>query len=269
VVGELREHLVADGMAEDVVHLLEVVDVDHHDGDVLVRARRVRQLAAEALVEVAVVVEAGERVGLGLALEPRPDVRVVEGERGGVAESLRELELLVAERRVDTDPVDVQRPLQRAARDEWDDDQCLRLQRSAGDEANARVEVSLVGEYGLAMLDGPAGDPLAEREALAQDLVRVVAAHERRHELALRLVRLVDVKRLVRDDLGERVRDPDEERVEALLRKQVVEDVSQPAVGVDGRLGAGREGARNQPHARGDGLGGASRLVHVSGRPDA
>ena len=35
----------------------------------------------------------------------------------------------------------------------------------AGDEAHARVEVRLVREHGLAVLDGPAGDALAEREA--------------------------------------------------------------------------------------------------------
>ena len=120
MVGELGEHLVADRVAVDVVHLLEVVDVDHHDGDVLVRARRARQLAAKPLVEVAVVVEAGERVGLRLALEPRADVGVVERERGRVAEPLRELELLLAERGVLADPVDVERALQRAARDERD-----------------------------------------------------------------------------------------------------------------------------------------------------
>ena len=170
VVGEVREHLVADRVPVDVVDLLEVVDVDHHHGDVLVRARGVRELAAEPLVEVAVVVEAGERVGLRLALEPRADVRVVEGERGRVAEPLGELELLVAERRVDADPVDVQRPLQRAARDQRDDDQRLRLERGTGNEAHARVEVRLVREHRLAILDGPAGDPLAEREALAEDL---------------------------------------------------------------------------------------------------
>ena len=82
MVGELGQHLVADGVAEDVVHLLEVVDVEHHQRDVLVLAEALRQLAAEALVEVAVVVEPRERVGLGFALEPRADVRVVERERG-------------------------------------------------------------------------------------------------------------------------------------------------------------------------------------------
>ena len=117
VVGELDQHLVADGVAEDVVHLLEVVDVEHHERDVLVLARGQRQLTAEALVEVAVVVEAGERVGLGLALEPVADVRVVERERGGVADAPGELELLVAERGVLADPVDVERALERAARD--------------------------------------------------------------------------------------------------------------------------------------------------------
>ena len=103
-----------------------------------------------------------------------------------------------------------------------------------------------------------------------QDLVRVLAAHERRHELALRLVGLVDVQRLVRDDLGERVGDPHEQRVEALLGEQVVEDVREPAVGVDRRVAAGRQGTRNQPHPRSAGeRGGASGFVHGHVAPGA
>ena len=89
------------------------------------------------------------------------------------------------------------------------------------------------------MLDRPAGDADAEGEDVVEDLLRPLASHERRHELALRLVGLVDVQRLVRDDLVERVGDPDEQRVEALLREKVVEDVREAAVGVDGRV-AGR-----------------------------
>jgi GGDEF domain-containing protein len=58
-------------------------------------------------------------------------------------------------------------------------------------------------------------------------------ATEQRHELALRLVRLVDVQRLVGDQLGERVRDPVEQRVEALLREELVEDVRETTVGFD------------------------------------
>ena len=48
-------------------------------------------------MEGAVVVEASERIGLRLVLEARADVRVVERERRGVAESRRELELLLGE----------------------------------------------------------------------------------------------------------------------------------------------------------------------------
>ena len=239
VVGELRQHVVADGVAEDVVDLLEVVDVDHHDRDVRVLGRGQRQLAAEALVEVAVVVEAGERVGLGLALEPRADVRVVERQRRRVAQPLRELELGVAEGRVLADPVDVERSLEDAARDQRHDDQRLGIDRRSRDEGDAGIEVRLVREHRLAVLDRPAGDPDAEREGVVEDLVGVVAADEGRDEVPLRLVRLVDVQRLVGDDLVERVRDPDEQRVEALLGEQVVEDVGEAPVGVGGRRAPG------------------------------
>jgi hypothetical protein len=79
-----------------VVQALEVVDVEHEQRDVVRGAARAGQLCAQALVEGAVVVEAGERVGRGLVLETRLDLRVVERERGGVAEELRQLELLRA-----------------------------------------------------------------------------------------------------------------------------------------------------------------------------
>jgi hypothetical protein len=58
------------------------------------------------------------------------------------------------------------------------------------------------------MLDRPADDADAEREdVVGIDLLRPLAADERRDELALRLAGLVDVHRLVRDDLVQRVRD--------------------------------------------------------------
>ena len=104
-------------MAVDVVHLLEVVEVEHHERDRLVRRGRAQELLAQPVVERAVVVEAGQRVGLGLVLESRADVRVVDGERGGVAEALREEELLVRERGVLADAVDVERALQLPAGD--------------------------------------------------------------------------------------------------------------------------------------------------------
>ena len=72
----------------------------------------------EALVEEAVVVEPGQRVGLREMLEARLHLRVVERERGCVAEPLRELELVLVELCVLADAVDVERALQRAARDQ-------------------------------------------------------------------------------------------------------------------------------------------------------
>ena len=63
----------------------------------LVRAARILQRVQQPLVEAAVIEEAGERVGLRLMLEARADLRVVERERRGIGEPLRELELVVGE----------------------------------------------------------------------------------------------------------------------------------------------------------------------------
>ena len=98
----------------------------------------------QPLVEDAVVEEAGERVGARLVLEPRADLGVVERERGGVAEALRDLELRLAERDAVAVAVDVERALDLAARDERDADERLGLDRRSGHGAHARVEVRLV-----------------------------------------------------------------------------------------------------------------------------
>ena len=52
------------------------------------------------------------------------------------------------------------------------------------------------------------------------------------------------VQRVVRDELGERVRDPVQQSVEALLGEHVVEDVRQAAIGLDARGPLGRVGVR-------------------------
>ena len=93
-VRDLDEQLVADPVAVDVVHLLEVVQVEHDEGDGVVLCRGTHDLLPKPIVERAMVVEAGERVGRRLVLEPRADVRVVDGERRGVAEACGEVELL-------------------------------------------------------------------------------------------------------------------------------------------------------------------------------
>ena len=68
-LGDLREHLVAGRVAVDVVDALEVVEIEHHEGDRRVVGGGLDELEPEAFVERAVVPEAGERVGLGLTLE--------------------------------------------------------------------------------------------------------------------------------------------------------------------------------------------------------
>ena len=52
-VGQLDEHEVAEAVAVDVVHALEVVEVEHEHGDRVVRLARAVQLGAEPVVEVA------------------------------------------------------------------------------------------------------------------------------------------------------------------------------------------------------------------------
>src|SRR5690606_27742550 len=61
-LGQLLEHAVAHLVAVRVVDLLEVVEVEHHDGDGLARPLRPLELLVEDLLDVAVVVEAGEAV---------------------------------------------------------------------------------------------------------------------------------------------------------------------------------------------------------------
>ncbi len=182
-------------------------------GDRRVRPTRVLQRRAQPLVEDAVVEEAGERVGLRLVLEPRARLRVVERECGGVAESLRELELALVERGVLAEPVHVEDALDRRARDERDGDQRLGLVgRRAGDDPDARIEVCLVREHRLAARRGPASDPLVEADPRLHDLASPLVPREHRHEAV-------------------------EDGVEALLGEDVVEHVGEPAVRLDCAVG--------------------------------
>ena len=203
-------------------------------------------------MEGTVVEQPGERIGAGLVLESRADLRVVERERRGVAEALRQLELVVPERGVLAGAIDVQHALDLRPRDQRNRDQRLRVDRRAGHEAHPRIEVGLVDEHRLAVARGPAGDPLVEADRRPHDLVRIVVAREHRDEQPLRLVGLVDRQRVVRDQVGERVRDAHEQRVEAQLGEHLVEDVGQPPVRVDELERRGnRDGVlRQQPKAR-------------------
>src|SRR5207248_2037247 len=59
---ELREHDVANLVTVLVVHPLEVIDVEHDEGERLVQASRVLEHLIEALIQMAAIVESRERV---------------------------------------------------------------------------------------------------------------------------------------------------------------------------------------------------------------
>lgn len=89
VVGEGAEHLVACGVAIDVVDLLEVVDVHHDGGKRVVGAECMVEFAVGEFEEVAAVVEAGERVGDGGFLDCGEEAGVLDGDGGGLGEEVK------------------------------------------------------------------------------------------------------------------------------------------------------------------------------------
>ena len=144
-------------------------------------------------------------------------------------------------------------PLIAPARDQRHGDQRLRVGRRALDEADARIEIGAICEHGLALLDGPARDPLSEGERLVgEHLVCVLATGEDGPKFARGLVRLVEGEVVVRDQLADRVGDPLEQRVERLLGEHLVEDVGQPPVRLDERQG-GCERRRRRRRGTGSG----------------
>ena len=89
-VGRLREHAVAGEVADLVVDRLEVVEVEHDEREAAAVALRARHLPRERLVEVAPVVEAGERVEVG-ELARLAEAAGVLDRRAGAARELLEL----------------------------------------------------------------------------------------------------------------------------------------------------------------------------------
>ena len=243
-VGQPPQHLVARAVSVHVVHPLEIVDVEHEQRHRVVRATRTRELGAQALVEVAVVEEPGERVGLRLLLQPRAGVRVVERQPGGVGERARELELGRGEMRGLADAVDVERALEDAAGDQRHRDERLRLVGGrARHDLGPRVEVRVVGVHRLAPLDGPARDPLAEGGGRAHDLVGPAVACEHRGEQLPLLVGLVEREPVVGHEIEQRVGDPVQHRVERLLGEHVVEDLRQAPVQLNEPVRGGASGS--------------------------
>ena len=96
--GHLAQHDVALLVAVGVVDRLEVVEVDHHQAELLPEALGALDLGLEDLVEPAAVEEAGELVGHRLALDRLVQADVLDRHRRLADEVLEELALAVAER---------------------------------------------------------------------------------------------------------------------------------------------------------------------------
>ena len=79
---ELREHAVAGVVAERVVELLEVVEVDDEQRERLVRGARVVDRAAQLTVESAPVRQARQLVGARLAARLGQPAQLVDADRG-------------------------------------------------------------------------------------------------------------------------------------------------------------------------------------------
>ena len=110
-LGDLGERGVAGEMADPVVDSLEVVDVDDHERETARVAVRARDLSRERLVEVAAVVEPGQRVEVGELARLLEAPRVLERRRDALRELLGAAEVVVAEPRLrvageDAEPAD-------------------------------------------------------------------------------------------------------------------------------------------------------------------
>ncbi len=93
----LGEDAVAREVADAVVDRLEVVEVEDHERQVPLVAVRARNLAREGLVEVAPVVEAGERVEVGELPRFAEATRILDRRTGAHRELLELAGLLFTE----------------------------------------------------------------------------------------------------------------------------------------------------------------------------
>ena len=73
--------LVAGGVSEVVVVALEVVEIEHHDGEGTMFAAGGVEFALEEFLHVAAVVKAGERIADGLQAKSFTEAEVGNGDR--------------------------------------------------------------------------------------------------------------------------------------------------------------------------------------------
>jgi hypothetical protein len=204
------EHLVALGVAVGVVDGLEVVEVEHDDGERPAEAGRARDLLLQPLVAGAVVEQPGEPVRARLLAQRVALAGGVEGERGHGGEALDGGDLGEPELLVEPDPVDVERRHHAVADDERHGDERLGLHLGPLDDGDDRILIGALHVARAAVGDDPAGHALPDRERVGHHLLGVGAEREDRHEHAGRVVDLVHGELVELEQLAQVVRDPPE-----------------------------------------------------------
>ena len=208
-VGEDRRHpaqdVVAPGVAEAVVDPLEVVEVHHQERERVAVAFAAPHLALEGVLEVTVVVEAGELVGDGAQLALLVERGVLDGDGGEVGERLDELELLLAVG-LAAEPVECEHPDHLVHHMQGQHDGRLRFDRRVGHERGPGIGMSGVAQQRLVVGHSPAPETLFDADRVVHQLFGVLVAGEDRVDPARLPVDLADRQGVVFDEQTELAR---------------------------------------------------------------
>jgi len=150
--GHFLQQAVPEGVAERVVDLLELVEVEHRDGDLPARALRLGQRHAEAVVEEIAVRQSRQVVVVG-HVEDRFlrafDVRDVVEQSDRPLELLADVEHLLEKDLIDAPPFPAVERLLEALFQGMAFDQVVQFDGKPGGRLLGRVAASVVGVAGI------------------------------------------------------------------------------------------------------------------------
>jgi hypothetical protein len=223
-LGDGCQHRIAGEMPDPVVDRLEVVDVEDDEREVAVVARRARALALERLVEVAPVVEARQRVEVGLVTRLAEPAGVLDRGRRAPPELLQLAHLAVREAAARVAREDGERADRARVEREWDGEPGM-------DHAAVRVELGLVVSVGDR--DGAREAPVrwAGDETVALRLVRRQPQRDD-ERVAVEPVREPDDGGVSRRHARSRLEGALEHVVEVERARELAEDARAPPVGL-------------------------------------
>ena len=163
---------------------------------------RTPKLLRKPFLEVPVVVQGGEVVGYHLGLEPGPDLGVVDGEGGQVAEQDGQLELFDGEVVLVAVPIEAQHSLEVVASQEGDRQERLGFRRLVRDQPRSRIRVGIVHQLRDLRCGGLPDDagPVRHRPH-RQDLLHIGVADESGAQEPERRIGVIEGQRVMRDQL--------------------------------------------------------------------